>query len=117
MPSEKIQPINIPDNINKMNNTMTQTYNIPLSTKQIITTENTNINISFRPNRSLNIPRGNCVIMLPSANKGIINDSISTSCPILNPYTGKMPCSDASKKPYVKAGNIATQAYCIVCLN
>src|SRR5699024_9071436 len=78
---------------------------------------NTNINIFFRPNRSLNIPRGNCVIMLPSANKGIINDSISTSCPILNPYTGKMQCSDASKKPYVKAGNIATQSYCNVCLN
>src|SRR5699024_6979260 len=63
------------------------------------------------------IPRGNCVIMLPSAKKGIINDRISTSCQLLNPYTGKMPCSDASKKPYVKAGNIATQAYCIVCLN
>src|SRR5699024_11200554 len=86
----------------------------PASIKQIIPTENTNINIFFRPNRSLNIPRGNCVIMLPSANKGIINDRISTSCPILNPYTGKIPCSDASKKPYVKAGNIATQAYCVV---
>src|SRR5699024_2658447 len=79
--------------------------------------ENTHMNIVFNPKRSLNITRGNCVIMLRSANKGLINDSISTSCPILNPYAGKMPCSDASKKPYAQAGNIATQAYCIVCLN
>src|SRR5699024_8708809 len=117
MPSEKIDPINIPDNINKMNSAVTEASNIPASIKQIITTENTNINIFFRPNRSLNIPRSNCVIRLPSENKGIFTDTISTSCPIVNPYTGKMQCSDASKKPYVKAGNIATQAYCIVCLN
>src|SRR5699024_11874884 len=65
MPSEKIDPMNIPDNINKMNRAVTEASNIPASIKQIIPTENTNINIFFRPNRSLNIPRGNCVIMLP----------------------------------------------------
>src|SRR5699024_12333878 len=80
-------------------------------------TEHTKTTKLSRPNRSHNIPRGHCVILLPRANKAIINDRISTSCPILNPDTAKMPCSDASKKPDVRAGNIATQAYCIVCLN
>ena len=68
----------------------------------------------FLPNRSLNKPRGNWNTILPIAKAGNISATASTDMPKRRAYTGKLPFSAVSKKPFIVSGCISLAAWLFV---